>query len=189
MNSKIINVVLVCLFDLCIAGKANAGLIVGELYEDTEESGLFWEYVGSFDLASGENWSTATPYNGLEAAVINFGGDISQYAIAAYRGGTLEKEPQEIGDSEIGDRIVNHLAWYDGSATNQSIRSESILVDQNGNGIYDRDSDYSAFVNDRAGEGLKINYVFKVASVPEPSTLAIFMLALAGLTTRHFKKK
>ena len=50
MNSKIINVVLICLFSLCIAGKANAGLIVGDLYDD--EAGIQWEYVGSYDLAS-----------------------------------------------------------------------------------------------------------------------------------------
>jgi len=185
MNSKIINVVLICLFSLCIAAKANAGLIVGELYEDTEESGLFWEYVGSFDLASGENWNTATPYNALEAAVINFGGDINQYAVSAYT-------PLSFIDSiVIGDAVVNHLAWYDGNVSSIDIFDENILADINSDGSYDPFSDFSAWVNDRAVIANHINYVFKsvTTSVPEPSMLAIFMLAVVGLTTRHFKKQ
>ena len=183
MNSKIINVVLICLFSLCIAGKANAGLIVGELYEDTEESGLFWEYVGSFDLASGSPFRTATPYNGLEAAALNFEGDISQFAIAAYA------VDFSFNSITIGDAIVNHSAWYDGNVGSISILKEDIKADVNDNGTYDIKSDLSAWVRDRALLGDHINYVFKAVSVPEPSTLAIFMLALAGLTTRHLKKK
>jgi hypothetical protein len=43
-------------------------------------------------------------------------------------------------------------------------------------------------VNDRAVLNYNLNYVFKAVEVPEPSTLAIFALALCGLGVRCFKK-
>jgi hypothetical protein len=195
MSSKIINVVLVCLFTLCVAGKANAGLIVGELYEDSYESGLFWEYVGNFDLASGPAWNdangdgifgdNATPYNALEAAAIIFKDDTSQFAISAF---TSIRDYNLI---KAGDAVVNHEAWYDGNVFSINIFDEDIVADISNDGIYDPFSDFSAWINDRAVAGNHINHVFKsvTTSVPEPSTVAIFALALVGLTARRFKNK
>ena len=188
MSSKIKSIVLLCLFSLCIAGKANAGLIVGDLYAD--DNGIQWEYVGNFDLTDGIDiftGATATTYNGVEAALFHFN-TLSSGEIAL----STNKENDY---SNIADFIVNHNAFYDtfnGGHLNIGIQenSESLTTDINGNTSYDLIGDRSAYVWDRAGsKGFYVNHVFKSVSVPEPSTLAIFTLALIGLASRHIKKK
>jgi hypothetical protein len=216
MNSKIINVVLICLFSLCIAGKANAGLIVGDLYAD--EAGIQWEYVGYYDLLPEdgsfdrpsdkellncgvdksciENITLIPVFNGIEAATYLFGelsGDeeyaISTTAVWLYEG------VDALVSGGISSYVINHKAWYDIYTGNSNGQAEGIMAkDEN----YDESSDFynsagahSAYIADRASAGEKINYVFKsvTTSVPEPSTLVIFSLALLGLTTRHLKKR
>jgi hypothetical protein len=207
MNSKIINVVLICLFSLCIAGKANAGLIVGDLYEDQYEPGLYWEYVGSFELADVVPGYINTTNNGIEAALLHFN-TLSADQIAL----STRRQSEFI---DITNFLVNHQAYYDtfegGELDIDGVveKAEDISTDLNGNSAYDFTGDVSAMVKDRAStiaelqselgftrdeipeDLLYINYVFKsvTTSVPEPSTLVIFMLALVGLTTRHFKNK
>ena len=205
MSSKIINVVLVCLFTLCVAGKANAGLIVGDLYAD--DAGVQWEYVGSYDLVpseieyklptdveivNGANTEIAN-FNGIEAATHTFGaltGD-QEYAIS-----TNDIAIYDLFDFlDISEYTVNHEAWYDiygGTVNGVNVgvvsKDESYVEP---NDFYNVDGAFSAYIGDRAIAGANINYVFKsvTTSVPEPSTLAIFALALAGLTARRFKNK
>lgn len=184
MNFKIINVVLFCLFSLCFLNKANAGLIVGDIYLDSFD--IQWEYVGSFDLASGPDVfvvNNITPYNGIEAAVLNFG--------ALSGGNEYALSSNKVADYiNIENFIVNHKAWYDafgGVTTNIKEKSESIIANSGGV-FYDEIGDISAFIWDRAVPGEYINHVFKSVNVPEPSTFTIFILALIGLTARSFKK-
>lgn len=192
MSSKILNIVLFCLLSLSIANKANAGLIVGDLYEDSTQSGLYWEYVGSFDLTDGADilqGQTATTFNGLEAALFVFD-SLSAGEIAL--SSNIESDY-----ADIANFLVNHKAFYDtydgGALGVDGIKeyAEDIFSDINGNTLYDMQGDRSAYVWDRAlDKGEFINHVFKAVttSVPEPSTLAIFALALVGLASRRLKR-
>jgi hypothetical protein len=203
MSSKIINVILVCLFTLCIAGKANAGIIDGEfghLYADSD--GVQWEYIGYYDLVPEygryvraseleimqcadditciENLTLIPVFNGIEVATYLFG-ELSvdqEYAIST----------KQFRDNVGYEYLVDHKAWYaqydgDTYSKNESYHEDSLYY--NSAGVY------SAYTHDQVGSGVKINHVFKsvTISVPEPSTLAIFSLALMGLTARRFKNK
>lgn len=205
MSSKIKNVVLFCLFSLCLAGKANAGLIVGDLYEDA--AGIQWEYVGSFDLTD-DSKQVGTPksLNGIEAALLHFSGlSASEITLSSNK---------ESAYANIVDFIVNHQAFYDtydstgqlGLSGAVSALANLSTTDQNGDSLYNSLGDMSANVHDRQSNRaeiaflesvnfpvipeLYINHVFKSVSVsvPEPSTLAIFAIALVGLASRRFKK-
>jgi hypothetical protein len=193
MSSKIINIVLFSLLTICITHKANAGLVIGDLYSDNV--GIQWEYVGSFDLTDGTNLldpsdlRPETTYNGIEAALLIFD-TLSADDIAI-------STNQESNYANIEDFIVNHNAFYDtfdGGALGVSgiiESSEDLDADVNGNTAYDVQGDMSAYVWDRAlSQGVFINSVFKsvTTSVPEPSTLALFSLMFIGLASRRIKK-
>jgi hypothetical protein len=179
MRTKIINVAVFCLFSLFVADRANAGLIINNTYSDG--AGLQWQYIGSFDLTDGPAWNGATPLNGIEAAIISFGslsaGEF--YALSSM-------------DANAASFLVNHNAWYDSYFGRYGVSefSESAIANNAGGVTYDSIGDISAFIQDRANPGTYLNHVFKsvTTSVPEPSTLAIFALALVGLTTRRLKK-
>ena len=198
MSSKILNIVLFCFLSLSIANKANAGLlVVGDLYEDSLQSGLYWEYVGSFDLTDvSVQVGTPSSLNGIQAALLHFSGlTANEIALST----NIESDY-----ANIEDFLVNHQAFYDtynGGALGVSgivEKVENILpTDFNGNTFYDSLGDLSANVHDRASSrdeidflkdlgitnlpALYVNHVFKSVSVPEPSTLAIFTLAIIGL--------
>lgn len=190
MSSKIIKSLVLCLFSFCFAIKANASLIVGDLYSDA--AGAQWEYFGSFDLKDGPDvmsGAQANTYNGIEAALFHFN-TLSGSEIAL----STNKESDY---TDISNFIVNHHAFYDtfdGGALGIfgiSEQLEDIITDVNGNNSYDAQGDISAYVWDRAAFGEEfLNHVFKRAntSVPEPSTLVIFSLALISLASRRFKK-
>jgi len=199
MSSKILNAVLFCLLSLCFMGKANATLIVGDQYEDSVQSGLYWEYVGSYNLADQID-SSAKTYNGIEAALLFFPG-LSADDIAL----STNNESSSVF-------LVNHQAFYD-TFNGGSIGVTGVVealediapTDANGNSYYDSIGDISANVYDRFNStedferaktlyGIElpvyITHVFKsvTTSVPEPSTLAIFALALVGLASRRIKR-
>ena len=166
---------------LSVGGFANAGLIEGDLYSD--HSGIQWEYVGSFDLVNGPDWNGSTPYNGIDAAILNFGTlSVGQFALSS------NKMADYI---DIADFEVNHMAWYDSYAGRSGIFefSESVVANAAGGSTFDAVGDISAFVSDSGNVGENYNHVFKSASVPEPSTLAIFALGIIGLASRRFKKQ
>ncbi|MBA6347966.1 MULTISPECIES: PEP-CTERM sorting domain-containing protein [unclassified Colwellia] len=182
MSSKIINIVVVCVLSLFVADRANAGLIIGDLYSD--DTGIQWEYIGSFDVTGGDDYSLKpATYNGIEAAEFIFGQPTIPVSYAL--------STNVITDyTNIEDYIVNKEAFYQqyriaGVTSYDQARATNLA-----GGIgYDAEGDVSAYVYDRAFEGIYFNYVFKsvTTSVPEPSTIAIFSLALIGLVSRRFK--
>lgn len=200
MSSKFLNLVLAILLSTCVVSQSKASLIVGEIYTDTETVALQWEYVGEFDLAEGPqfdnadgNGALAKALNGLQAASLLFGIDISQLALAAYA-----DFGQTIDAATVGAAVVNHRAWYDSFWTGDDANNLRPAVGIKGEGItanvagasdfYDAKGDFSAFVSDRAVPGERISYVFKAVSVPEPSMFAIFALAIFGFGVRRLKK-
>ncbi|AZQ84450.1 PEP-CTERM sorting domain-containing protein [Colwellia sp. Arc7-635] len=188
MSSKIINIIAVCMLSLFIVDRANAGLMVGEIYSD--DAGIQWQYVGLFDLANGKNYTkngivqNVQTYNGIEAAELNFG-PLTGDAIYALSSNKYEEFVFEFGGI---DGFVNHKAYYDSFKDSINQSAENISTDNAGGLGYDAVGDLSAFVHDRSTVGQYENHVFKSISVPEPSTIAIFSLALAGLMVRRLKK-
>ena len=218
MYSKFSNIVLALLviFSFGVMNNAKAGLIIGSIYSDG--ANVQWQYIGSFDLTGyidpsgasiiapwwklspaqyatanaqdygalqNDNYYYAHPLNGITAAIRFFGA--GNYALST----TVW--------SANSTYVINHKAYYDtvnGSTTDAL--SESLSADNNGDGMYKTLGDKSAFIQDRnafagikvlGGYGAHINNVFKRVAVPEPSTLAIFALALIALSTRRLKRK
>ncbi|MBU3003892.1 PEP-CTERM sorting domain-containing protein [Paraglaciecola arctica] len=184
MSSKFLKVIFAVVLSIGMFGQANAGLIVGENYLDSDN--LIWEYVGSYDMINGPSWpsDSPAPYNGLEAAIASGVTNLplADIAIAAF------DFDFDFDLVSTGDQLVNHMAWYDGAGVAISMYSEDILADGNGDGFYTQgvfangQTDRSAWVNDRVFfAGDYVNHVFKRVSVSEPATLAIFALAMIGL--------
>ncbi|WP_426359943.1 PEP-CTERM sorting domain-containing protein [Pseudocolwellia sp. HL-MZ19] len=193
MNIKFLNIVFAS-FVLFSSSMANAGILnVNDIVSDA--SGVEWFYIGEYDMASGPSYldgngdgttgDAAKIYSGITAAEAIFG-ELSfsdLYAIS-----TVED-------------VVEHEAWYDRIHNSYVQLDESLIIDNNLDGFYngsdgtlDTRGDASAWVQDRAlpgsGSENKINYVFSssAVSVPEPSSLAIFSLALLAFGRRYFKK-
>lgn len=199
MNYKFLKALLgVILFASLFSVKtANATLIVGDVYTDT--SGETWQYVGYYDLILGPDLSSnPTPLNGIEAAEQIFG---------------LLPADQSYAISTI-DTGVNHMAFYDGyqAAISGFLQlAEDAQANNAGGAGYDAIGDISAYIHDRgltdqeaddinfvnalfgmplvdSDEGRFLNHVFVSVTVPEPSSLAIFLLALGGFGLSRKRK-
>jgi hypothetical protein len=206
MSGRFFKIICAAVLSIGLVGQANAVYIpyepyfvIGENYTDAD--GKLWEYIDFFDLYDGPDGSSDPAlYNGLEAALELFGntGDsLKDFALSAFNidtssiGEITMEEIASLTSNDTGHADVNHKAWYDAFGTNGGlvIKSESSVANVDGDpDKYDVVGDISAYVKDRAIAEKNLNYVFKAVEVPEPSTLAIFALALLGLGARKFKR-
>jgi hypothetical protein len=210
MSNKFFKVIYAIVLSIGLVGQANASVIYfeeGTNYSDFD--GNFWEYIGFFDLSNLSQLAPddQKPLTGLEAALALFpaaGDTVADFAISAFLIDSIIDNPTfnpsggvgaitaaeillEMQNSGNDYADVTHSAWYDTYLGSLSIKSEDTPADVDGDSIYSN-GDSSALVNDRSGAGL-LNYVFvKAIDVPEPSTLAIFALALCALGARKFKR-
>ncbi|MGS2721167.1 PEP-CTERM sorting domain-containing protein [Paraglaciecola aestuariivivens] len=209
MSNKITKFITVITIAVGMAGQASATPILyfqnGQNYSDGQ--GNLWEFLGSFDLGAGEEFidlnnngiedagdNFPTPLNGLQAAAFLGFGNIQDLAISAFHfdvgNGAISAQEFEFFESMSASGIVevNFMAWYDGFEQAIKIDAQGLDADKNNDGKYQPGDDRSAYVKDRSDIGDYTNYVFKRVDVPEPSTLAIFAIAIGGLAFRSFRK-
>lgn len=195
MSSKFLKILFAAVLSAGLVSQSNAALLVGQILLDS--AGNNWAYVGKFKVSDGPFWNDVNNCN--PDADPNFDPDNSaclQGYAKALNGVQAAEEvfglllSGQYATSTVSSR-VNRLAWYDVATQGNLLPQEAddslltIEIDAP-NGLYDSEGDLSAYVYDRGLD--KLNYVFRSASVPVPSTIALFALALFGLGARKLKR-
>ena len=213
MSRKFFKIIFAAVLSIGLVSQANATIIVsnpngayfvqGENYTDSFNN--LWEYIGFYDLADGLSANDDPMiFTGKTAAIeaLNVSGPLEDIAVSAFifdaNQGELTRGQFENDRSDAfnydGTIIydVNFSAWYDFFTGSIAIKSEEFVSDVGSDNKYSAVGDASAYVVDRTTNmtpQVNLNYVFKrVIEVPEPSTIALFALAICGLAIRRIKR-
>lgn len=154
-----------------------------------------YTYIGSFNVYDGPtySWDVEPPsaFSAQQTAALIFGGIYSDYAISV--------------DDSRNPLTITRTAWLDSAYSDVTSTNQMFLAGQSFSGVagkYGDEGVYSAWVCDHAycadgsgvrsagWEGVKYtNYVWRVAEVPEPSSLALLLAGFSMLGLARVRRR
>jgi hypothetical protein len=166
---------------------AAGGALLSLMLTTSAQAG--YVFAGSWEVSAGPFWGDhPQAHSGQDAAALLFGGSPSNYVIST---------------AGMDISLINFSAWYSvlgaGGPNNGGFLFAQDYLSPNSSqccGLYysgtafrfdDPTEAASAYVEDNAAEG-NVNYAFRVTSVPEPASIALFgsgLIALGAVRRRR----
>ena len=188
MNIKMLKATVAALV-LSVSCFANAGLIV-DLYGDVDGGYSFFggEGITDVSISGSQFWTQSFVLDGtVQSASIEIGHAQLGYFMPAdwglYLDGTFVNILTDMDVCDGAGSGTGGCAW-EGSYTVDILNLSNLSTLQDGVANFE--------IRANSSDGWSLDYAklsIETASVPEPSTLAIFALGIMGLASRRFKKQ